>query len=207
MKVYLMCFILLITGNQVTAKSFGVVGETFPIAEKSFLELIYERLRALDWKKVNQDFINTVAEHSNRPKPLPLKRALLTARHDYIPEVILSKDILDAKGTILYPKDTRINALEKLPAYTPCWLFFNADDEAELRWAEKQKGSCVNFKLILTGGAIHPTETRLQAPIYFDQAGRITQKLHIAHTPAKVTRMHNKLVIEEQAIKENGDVL
>ena len=50
-------------------------------------------------------------------------------------------------------------------------------------------------------------EQRLNAVIYFDQAGRISQKLQINSVPAIVTREDNKLRIDELAIKENGDVL
>ena len=102
---------------------------------------------------------------------------------------------------------THVNALQQMPSYTPCWLFFNADDEAQLNWAAHQKTQCTSPKFILTGGAINTAEKKLNAVIYFDQAGKITTKLHIAHVPAKVTRHQNHLVIAELAIKENGDVL
>ncbi|KTD35017.1 Type-F conjugative transfer system protein [Legionella nautarum] len=206
------CLILLaISTGQVHAKSFGVVGEVFPIAEKSFLTLIEERLAALkasgELEAMNQRWIQTAAEHANRPKALDLPRTNRSMRHDYAPEMTLSQDITNESGRILYSKGTHVNALQHMPSYTPCWLFFNADDEAQLNWAVLQKTQCANPKLILTGGAINTAEKKLNAVIYFDQAGKITHKLHITHVPAKVTRHQNHLVIHEQAIKENGDVL
>lgn len=193
------------------SKSFGVVGEVFPIAEKSFLQLIEERLAALnssgELKALNQRWVQAVAEHANRPKALTLSRTQRSLHHTYLPEITLTQDITNEKGQILYSKGTHVNALQQMPSYTPCWLFFNADDEAQLNWALLQKSSCSNPKLILTGGAINAAEKKLNAVIYFDQAGKITRKLHIAHVPAKVTRHQNILLIQEQAIKENGDVL
>ena len=124
-----------------------------------------------------------------------------------MPEVILTQDIVDVQGVLLYPKGTHVNALEKNASYSPCWLFFNADDEAQQNWAQLQKRSCSNPKLILTGGAINEAEQRLNAVIYFDQEGRITQRLHISHVPAKVIRDNNRLLIVESAIKEDGHVL
>ncbi|AOU90891.1 type-F conjugative transfer system protein TraW (plasmid) [Legionella pneumophila] len=201
----------MISIDQVHAKSFGVVGEVFPIAEKSFLTLIEERLASLkasgELESLNQRWVQTTAEHANRPTALELPRTNRSARHDYVPEITLSQDIRNEKGRILYSKGTHVNALQQMPSYTPCWLFFNADDEAQLNWAVLQKTQCTNPKLILTGGAINTAEKKLNAVIYFDQAGKITTKLHIAHVPAKVTRYQNHLVIAELAIKENGDVL
>lgn len=197
--------------GPVHAKSFGVVGEVFPIAEKSFLRLIEERLAALKasgaLKALNQRWIQTAAEHANRPTALNLPRANHSIKHNYMPEITLSQDVRDERGRVLYAQGTTVNALAQMPAYKPCWLFFNADDEAQLNWAAHQKMSCPNPKLIITGGAINTTEKRLQSVIYFDQAGKITGKLHVAHVPAKVTRYQNHLVISELAIKENGDVL
>lgn len=208
----LCCFILLmISMSQVHAKSFGVVGEVFPIAEKSFLTLIEERLVALknsgELDAMNQRWIQTVASHANRPNPLNLMRTRFSKKHDFVPEITLSQDITDEQGRVLFVRGTQVNALAKIPAYQPCWLFFNADDEAQLKWAAQQKTSCSNPKLILTGGAINTASMRLQSIIYFDQAGRITSKLHITQVPAKVMRQQNHLVIDQQVIKENGDVL
>ncbi|HAU0213695.1 TPA: type-F conjugative transfer system protein TraW [Legionella pneumophila] len=211
MNIFCYLVFLMSLMGQIHAKSFGVVGEVFPIGEKSFLTLIEERLASLkasgELQSLNQRWVQTAAEHANRPTALDLPRTNRSMRHDYVPEITLSQDITNDKGRILYSKGTHVNALQHMPSYTPCWLFFNADDEAQLKWAAHQKTNCSNPKLILTGGAVNTAENKLDAVIYFDQAGKITRKLHIAHVPAKVTRHQNSLVIHEQAIKENGDVL
>ncbi|HAT6979766.1 TPA: type-F conjugative transfer system protein TraW [Legionella pneumophila] len=208
----LCCLILLmISMGQIHAKSFGVIGEVFPVAEKSFLKIIEERLTALNdsgaLEAMNQRWIQTAAEHANRPSALNLPRTNHSITHHYVPEITLSQDIRDERGRVLYVRGTHVNALSQLPSYQPCWLFFNADDEAQINWAQLQKTSCSNPKLILTGGAINAAEKKLHSVIYFDQAGKITRQLHIAHVPAIVTRKGNRLVIVEHAIKENGDVL
>lgn len=211
MSLIFSLILMMLCPNQGVAQSLGVIGEVFPVAEKSFIALIEERLSALnasgEWKVLNQRWVQQVAEHTNRPKALGLERIKKTRKHYYIPEVILAQDIVDAQGTLLYPKGTHVNALEKSSSYNPCWLFFNADDQAQQNWAQIQKRSCSNPKLILTGGAINEAEQRLNSVIYFDQEGRITQRLHISHVPAKVTRNNNRLLIVESAIKEDGHEL
>ncbi len=211
MRITWVSILLAMLFGQLNAKSFGVVGEVFPVVEKSFLELIEERLKALqvrgELEALNQRWIDTAAKHINRPTALTLERANQTNRHYYVPEITLSQEITARSGKVLYPKGTHVNALEHMPTYKPCWLFFNADDEAQLNWASLQKNGCPNPKFILTGGAINVTEQRLQSVIYFDQAGKITKQLNIAHVPAIVLRRGNQLEIQEQAIKENGHVL
>ena len=211
MNVFSYSILLMSLIGSAQAKSFGVVGEVFPVAEKSFLQLIQERLAVLKEQgaldTMNQRWVKTVANHVNRPTALNLSRTERALNHTYLPELTLSQDITNEKGQVLYSKGTHVNALQHMPSYTPCWLFFNADDEAQLNWAAQQKTKCPNPKLILTGGAINAAEKKLNAVIYFDQAGNITRKLHIAHVPAKVTRFQNSLLIQEHAIKENGDAL
>lgn len=203
--------ILLLSTSALHAKSFGAVGETFPVGEMSFLSLIETRLTALqatgELDDLNKRWVERAARHSNRPKALPLARTLYTKTHYYKPEIVLNEPLKDAKGRIIYKAGTTVNALTELPSYKPCWLFINADDEGQLRWAEKAMAHCQQHKIILTGGAINITEKALQTVIYFDQEGRIAKKLHLNAVPALVTRAGDFLKIEEFAIKENGDAL
>lgn len=207
---YLIIIPLLLT-SVVHAKSFGVVGETFPMGEMSFLSLIEARLTALkangELDDLNKRWVERVALHSNRPKALPLARTLHTKAHYYKPEIVLNEPLKDAQGRIIYKAGTTVNALTELPSYKPCWLFINADDEGQLNWAKKAMALCKQHKIILTGGAINFTEKALQTVIYFDQEGRIAKKLHLNAVPAKVVREGDALKIEEFAIKENGDAL
>ncbi|MFT4058936.1 MAG: type-F conjugative transfer system protein TraW [Legionella sp.] len=209
MKRVLFLWLLLAQCSLINAHSLGVVGAVFPIKEKSFLKLIYERLTALKnqgaMEQLNQQWVKEVAAHANRPRALNLVRTMHSRHHYYVPELVLADAIKDSTGRTLYAKGTRVNALKQLLSYQPCWLFFNADDEAQIRWAKKKAQQCINPKYILTGGAISQAETTLNAAIYFDQSGRITQKLRITAVPTQVTRLDHQLVIHEVAIKENGD--
>lgn len=204
-------FLMMCFSTFVHAKSFGVVGDVFPVAEKSFLVLIMERLRTLtengELDAFNQQWVNRVISHTDRPAPLNLSKTIRTRLHYYRPKMILSQDITDISGRILHQKGTKVNALQSLPAYAPCWLFFNADDVSQLNWARKAMQSCANSKLILTGGSVREAEKAFEAVIYFDQGGRISGKLDIQTVPARVSRAGTALLIEELAVKENGDVI
>jgi conjugal transfer pilus assembly protein TraW len=175
------------------------------------LEFIQARLKILAGQGAVESsygqWWRQVESHVNRPIPLHLPHARTKRTFVYRPEIVLDMDITDDSGRILVAQGTRVNALEQRPNYSPCWLFFNADELSELRWAARAMHQCSNAKIILTGGAIADVETALKTPIYFDQAGVITQKLNVRATPARVTRKANALKIEELVIKENGDAL
>lgn len=211
MKALAYIVTLLLSATPLHAKSHGVHGAVFPIAEESFLQLIESRLKTLvasgQWDAFNQRWQAEVSRRVARPKPLNLPRAQRAMSHYYRPEIRLNSPLRDAAGHLLYAVGTRVNALQELPSYQPCWLFFNQDDKAQQRWALKARQQCTNPKLILTGGAIDEAEATFKAPIYFDQAGRITTKLKIHALPAKVTRAGNALLIQELAIKESGDAV
>lgn len=191
-----------------TAESLGVVGDTFPVAEQSFLSFIESRLQALtdsgEMDEIKARMITDATQHANRPTPVGLSRTNKTQTHRYTPRVVLSHDITDMQGHVLVVQGTSVNALETLTTYQPHWLFFNADDMGQVAWVRHELVKSPKAKVILTGGAVGKMERALNTEIFFDQAGRISHQLGITHVPAKVTRAGTDLLIEEIAIREDG---
>lgn len=193
---------------DVSAKSLGTIGQTFPILEKSLLTLIYERLNtfqqsgALD--ELEKTWVKHVEQKSIRPSPLHLTRTNKTRIHYYTPIVTLPQYIKNDAGNIILNHGTSVNALTQLPAYQPIWVFINYDDEAQRKYADVLLSQYPNAKWILTAGDLRHAEDQLNQPIYFDQEGRITQKLKIKHVPALVTRYNDSLKITEFFIGEDG---
>lgn len=199
------CFLFIFYGfaSIAQAQSLGVVGEVFPVAEMSFLAFIEEKLH--DPKVVSdftEEMLNQIEHKTDKPQAVKLPRASKTEFHTYVPQVILKNDIVDNADKVIWKQGTTINALEQLPSYRPHWIFLNADDIAQSRWAKQQLQA--NVKVILTGGSIRNASTLLQQEIFFDQGGRISSQLGITHVPASVTRKENTLLIQEIAIREDG---
>ena len=208
----IMCGVLLTCMAAASfSKSFGVIGATFPVREMSFLDFIELKLKALaengTLHKLESKWQETASHSANRPKPVGLPRSTVKRIFHYDPTVMLTKAILNEQGEVIYPVGTRVNGLESRPNYAPCWLFFNADDEAQLLWAKNQKTNCEIPKLILTGGAVRDAERALNAVIYFDQGGRLSSRFQLQAVPAIITRDGNRLVVTEYVIKESGDVI
>lgn len=208
LKAVIAGVLLLLTSFSVLAKSLGVVGEVFPIAEMSFLELIESRMASLSkngaLEDIEKQWVADVSAHANRPEPLHINRATKNNTHYYYPITILSRDILDANNQVLFKGGTQINAFSRLPGYKPHWLFFDGDDKAQVQWALRKLQQDSNAKVILTGGEVGEIERELKTAIYFDQAGRISSQLEIIQVPAEVVRSEDSLTISEFVIEENG---
>lgn len=193
------------------AKSFGTIGETFPVREMSLLLLIEQRLKTLTesgtLSAMESQWQARAETSANRPNPVGLPRATASHHHHYDPTLILSHPILNERGQVLYAKGFHVNGLESRSEYNPCWLFLNGDDKAQLLWARSQLKQCSNPKIILTGGAVRDAETMLDSVIYFDQEGRLSKRFQLSAVPAKITRDGDQLLISEVAIKENGDAI
>ena len=191
--------------------SFGVIGETFPVREMSLLAFIEQRLTLMsasgEFQSMEAAWQRRASDTANRPAPVGLPRSTLKRTTHYDPTLTLTNAILDEKGRVIIPAGTRVNGLEQRPNYAPNWLFFNADDKAQLLWAARQMKGSKHPTFILTGGAVRDAEKALNAVIYFDQGGRLSTLFGLQAVPAAVTREGSRLQIAELVIKENGDVI
>lgn len=186
--------------SNLFAKSLGTIGETFKVAEMSFLKFIELRLKTLmhssSMHKIQDEWVNSVTNYAKHPPSLGLPKASHAYQLIYDPSLVLTRDIRDASGRILYFKGHRVNALSHFPDYQPHWLFLDADDGQEMAYAKKLLQKYPDLKVILTQGEIEKTADDLNQAVFFDQGGRITQKLGIKEVPAFVERASNVLSIQ-----------
>jgi conjugal transfer pilus assembly protein TraW len=200
-------FFVLVSGLGY-AKSLGTFGETFPVAEMSFLKFIEMRLKTLmnnsGLANIQNQWADDVRRYANRPSALNLNKATHTYHFFYEPSLVLTRDIRDADGQLIYAKGTLVNALQKLPLYKPQWLFLDADDVKQLAYAQSLLAQHADLKVILTHGEIEKTSHFLDREIFFDQGGRLTQKLGIKEVPAYVTRKGDKLRISVGVLYEKA---
>ncbi|WP_299006909.1 type-F conjugative transfer system protein TraW [uncultured Shewanella sp.] len=199
----------------VNAKNIGVVGHVFPIAEIDMLQWIDKRLATYQatgkLDELKENFQNQVKETVKRPAPLGLETTVTPRTFTVDPTLILAKDIIDHKGTVIYPKGTRINPFDlatwpKLQqssishfSFSKTLIFFNGDDKQQVEWAKRYQEQYPNksIKWILTEGEPANTQKQLQARIYFDQQGNITRKLAIQYVPSVVEQKDTLWQVQE----------
>ena len=99
----------------------------------------------------------------------------------------MTKDLKDHQGTVFYQKGQRVNPLETR-ALTKPLLFIDGDESLHLTWAFLMLKRHPLAKVILVKGASLQIMRELGIQVFFDQAGKITQKLGIRQVPAIVTQ-------------------
>lgn len=188
------------------SRDLGVRGSVFPVIEMNLLQLIEQRVEALqgskDWDLLVSEWQAEVAKLSVRPKPLPLPQAEHSRQFYFDPSIRIETPIVSAWGQVLYEKGALINPLEMSKDLEICWLFFNSDSPKQLEWAAQAGRACANPTFILTAGSITHAERQLNQTVYFDQGGRITEKLRITEVPAVVKKDYLRLLVSIVAVGE-----
>lgn len=188
------------------AESLGTIGPTYPIAEKSLLEVIMARLRAKDasgeLRRHEQEARERAAYAVNNPTPVDGLRRAQSARTFYFdPSFTLQSNVIDSEGTVLFPAGTRKNPLEVV-SLSKHLLFFDARDPGQVARAreliEHYQGK---VKPILVGGSYLDLMKRWNRPVFYDQEGTLVRKFGIAAVPAIVSQEGQRLRIDEVPLR------
>lgn len=201
----------LILCSSAWAANLGNLGQVYPIFEEDFLNVIQKKLIQLQQKgqmaSLQENLLQQAKATVARPKPvIGMSPALQSRTFYYDPTITLAEDIVDNSGHILYLHGTKINPLQILTLHKKL-LFIDGDDKKQINWAkEMDKKFLHQDKLILIKGDVQKTTSLWKRKLYFDQAGRLCQRLGIHHVPARVAQEGLKLRIDEIALdKERGD--
>jgi conjugal transfer pilus assembly protein TraW len=187
--------LVLCLSSHTYANNVGTFGETYPVAEKSLLVLFKERLQQIDFSKLQNQWVEDVANYAIRPSPMDLKHTESFHQAIFDPSIILTQDIMDAKGHVLYAKGMRINPLDYLPHYQPHWLFINADNEKEQIYTAYCLQKYPDLKIILIKGDVPKIAKLFNHEVFFDQSRHLVSRFEIQETPALVYRQEKNFLI------------
>lgn len=199
-------FILLLasslTGARTKAEELAAIGPTYPIAEQNLLDMIAQRLRALE-KSGQLHALQEQAIAKGRaavanPAPVAGLTPAKAPRTVYFdPTYVLDRNILDAQGHVLFPAGTRTNPLT-ITSMSKKLLFFDARDPAQARMARSLlQRDGARIKPVLVGGSYLELMKQWKTRIYFDQQGRLVGRFGIRHVPAMVYQEGMRLRIDE----------
>lgn len=194
MRMALGC-VLLSFLSQAQAADLGVHGALFPIKERSTLELIRSRLHNLEKSGKIASLQKALASRAEGRARRPIVISKLPASESYQslvynPEITAQEDYKDHRGKVFFRRGQKINPLDIYSWGEPL-ILINGDDEAQVKWAFKQKG-----KIVLTQGAPLDLETQYKCPVYFDQAGLIVKRFKVTALPAKISQKDKQLLVE-----------
>jgi conjugal transfer pilus assembly protein TraW len=183
------------------AKDFGTQGAMFEVKEQSLLEVIYAKLRTLEFtnklayhQKEIQERVKTSLEN---PKPVPgITKATSYKSRTYDPSIIVDEDIKDHKGHYIVRKGTHVSPLDYHSFGKPLLLIQGTDD-TQVQWALKQDAKIV----LVSGKPLQLAGTHKQI-FYFDQGAVLSNKFSIKAVPARISQKGKMLLIEECSLGE-----
>lgn len=188
------------------AKDLGTWGDTWPVAEQSFLEFIQTRLATMmndgTLSALQHQFVQRVEAHALRPVPVPGLKAD-TREHVswYDPTFTAELDIADTQNHIFVHQGDRINPLDTLSLNLTLY-FIDSDDKRQIAWMKTQKPPTPNYKIILVNGNVREASDSLASRVYFDQQGVISRRLQLTYIPARVIQDGRRLKITSAALPQ-----
>ncbi len=200
---WLFAWLLSLPGAQAT--DVDVLGPTYEISEPHLLRMIEQRLRdkenSGELARLEAQARETAVSAVRTPPPVPGLKATETARTFYFdPSFTLERNILGAHGELLFAAGTRKNPLEVV-SLSRHLLFFDARDPRQVGRARQLIARFQGrVKPILVGGSYLELMKTWQAPVYYDQQGRLTRRLGITQVPALVSQAGLRLRIDELAV-------
>jgi conjugal transfer pilus assembly protein TraW len=216
----------LLIGSAAGARDLGVIGPVYPIAEPDLLQEIQAVLKA---KQASGEIDRLQAEASRRIQarittPVPvagLKRAQIPRRTFFDPSVRFDENITDQQGRIVIAAGTVANPLSVVTWHREL-LFFDGRDPAQVAYAralmttpsgpgvranpppsgaDRAEAAAGAIKPILTGGSPLELSRLWQVPVYFDQGGKLVERLGIKAVPARVRQDGPLLRIDEVPVR------
>jgi conjugal transfer pilus assembly protein TraW len=211
----LIIFVLCLKGNSFVteisyAADFGVIGQTFPITEESFIAMLKKRLDSVDIEKEQEKVQARAKEQIENPLPVSGITEATKYRVFYFdPSYTLDKDVVLPCGKILHKAGTKVNPLEHMDLNRRLF-FIDGRKPKQVVWlkeqldtkvlAQEQKEQ-VEDRIILVGGSVFKLKEILgqdhEDKVYFDQVGELTKKFGIKAVPALVEQEGLVLKIKE----------
>lgn len=187
--------------QDLCAKDLGVFGALFPIEENNLIEVIQAKLLKLQkegtLEQHQQTIKNKVKKQIERPASVEgIIHTVEPRTFTFDPSITVTNDLKDNQGTVFHHKGERVNPL-KLRELTKPLLFIDGDVPEHITWAFSILKSHPLAKVILVKGAPLQTMKDLGIQVFFDQFGKITEKLGVQQVPAIVTQEGLLLKIEE----------
>jgi conjugal transfer pilus assembly protein TraW len=177
--------------NLAEAKDAGVFGPTYPIAEEDAIDQIKHSLAKVDPEVIRKRLKDHFIEEGEVLLYVPQTSK---ATNRYIePQAILSGDLKDAEGKVLFPKGHLYNPIEKMIGKR-VYLVADGTDPRQIAWikdALKESPA----KILITKGNVFTLASQLKTMVY-PAKKEILEALQVSSIPTKVTQEGKILHVE-----------
>jgi conjugal transfer pilus assembly protein TraW len=165
----------------------GVLGPTYPIAETNMLSLIYARLRRVDWQGKAQE----MAGKMFRFKGFDIPTATSPKTYYVDPSVVLSQDIRDHTGKVIFPAGAAVNPADYVPL-TGSYIVINGLKPAQVRLALRGRYR----KIMLTKGDLRALIKKYGVPFYVATEA-VVERFSISAVPSVISREGRLIKVEQ----------
>lgn len=198
------------------AVDIGVVGQTFNIAEESFIAMLKKRLDKVDIAAEQKKMQEQAKYRVENPVAVSgITKATKDRIFYFDPTYVLEKDAILPCGKILHKAGTKVNPLEHM-GLDRRLFFIDGRSQDQIIWLKERlkehsnrgltaDNAFIEDRVILIGGSVFELKKDLKETfgeeaadkVYFDQSGELTTKFGISASPAIVVQEGFKLKIVE----------
>lgn len=177
------------------------IGPVYPVAEPDMVVWMRERAARHftpdRLARLEAGQREAARRYAEAPPGINLPRTTEPTTRWFDPSITVPYDLRDPDGRLIQAAGTTVNPLA-WRAMTQQLLFFDGNDEDQVRWAERRlaRGQW-RVKPILVAGAPLELGRRWQRPVFFDQRGLLAGRLGIGQLPAIVRQEGKRLRIDE----------
>ncbi len=190
--------LVLIIAVSVQAKDLGIMGTTYPIAEKDALAEIEERARQVDWEKaIKKDKMETAIRNFKPGGIKQLPRAADSRVFHVDMTYTLEVDIKDKDGNVLYPKGFIINPLDYIHNPGTIFVVINGTDQSQVNWFKRSRYmSDPNVTLMITDGSYYELSKRLKRPVFYALHG-VVERFELQNVPSIIQQKGRFMEVNE----------
>lgn len=176
------------------------VGRLYPIVEPDFIEEVREKASKVEWDKVfdRKEIENKIKNF--QPKNMTRLPRASEGRVRFIDMTYtLDRDILDAKGDILYPAGYQFNPLEYLPvgSILPTLVVIDGSDNEQVEWLKgtpyiKDLGA----RILLSDGHYFDLSEDFGFQVFY-LMDPVKKRFQLEKVPCVIRRAGNMMHVEE----------
>lgn len=184
------------------ANAIDLMGPVYTIKETDALVSIQNKLTAMEksgeLERMKNKVKGEIENHILEPKPIEgIQTTVKNGVRYFDPTWVLPQDLYDDAGNVMAVKGTKVNPLDVMPVHKKLF-FFDGRDRAQVELAKSfalKYGE--EFTPILTAGSWVDLSNELQQAVYFDQMGKMSDRMSITSVPALVLQEGKLMRIEE----------
>jgi len=176
-----------------TITNLGVVGTTYPIAEPDMLADLQEQVRRN--KEARKQWVEQIKTYQPADlQALPQATADRTYQVDMT--YTLNRNLTDADGKIIYPKEYSFNPLNYIN-FPGSIVVIDGGNPAQVKWF-KQTPYADNHqvKLLITDGLAPELIETLQRPVFY-LTEDIASRLQLQAVPSLIFQQGNRMLVRE----------